>query len=368
MNTSEHDQAPSASRSAVRPGCSRGTTRPSPGGCRRRTPWLGPLDGSMVVLDVACGAGHVAEQVAPEVRQVVGVDLTPELLALGAARLREAGVANVLLQRGAAADLPFLDESFDVVCCRSALHHFGEPARRGGGDGPGVPPDRPGGGVRRRRARRDAVRDAYDAVHRALDPSHGRAFTAEEVVDLLATHVGPVGSVEQRGPGALPLDAIMTEVADADAVRAALEQELAGGPPTGFLPAARRRHPLGLVLQRGSPRLPALTRPCPRRGPPIRRVSRPTGPVVPPCSELTPSPRRRPPARSTRHSPTFGTRRNRPPTQLFGRVGGALAVLSSTWWRRPASTERDTRPEPRRRSERGRGTGRQVRWRREGAS
>jgi len=200
------------------------------------TAWLGPLDASMVVLDVACGAAHVAEEVAPAVRQVVGVDLTPELLALGAARLREAGVTNVLLQQGAATTLPFVDESFDVVCCRSALHHFGDPVAavtemarvcRAGGRvvvSDLVVPD-------------PALRDRFDAVHRSLDPSHGRAFTADEIADLLATHVGPLGHREQRGPGALPLDAIVTEVADRAAVLQALDAELGGGPATGFLPA-----------------------------------------------------------------------------------------------------------------------------------
>ena len=197
--------------------------------------WLGPLDGSMLVLDVACGAAHVPEQVAPEVHQVVGIDLTPELLALGAARLRAAGIRNVLLQQGAATALPFVDESFDVVCSRSALHHIGDPARaaaemarvcRRGGRvvvSDLVVPD-------------PAIREAYDAVHRALDPSHGRAFTADEIAHLLGEHVGPVGLVARRGPGALPLDGIMTDVADRDAVHRALGAEIDGGPPTGFLP------------------------------------------------------------------------------------------------------------------------------------
>lgn len=200
------------------------------------TAWLEPLDPSMAALDVACGAGHAAEQVAPAVRQVVGVDLTPELLDLGAARLRDAGVTNVLLQRGPASDLPFVDAAFDLVFCRSALHHFGEPET--------VAAEmarvcRPGGRV----VISDvvvpdpAVREAYDAVHRALDPSHGRAFAADEIVALLEAQVGPVGRVESAGPGAFPLDAIVTDVADRDAVVRALDAELAGGPPTGFLPA-----------------------------------------------------------------------------------------------------------------------------------
>src|SRR6185295_14690501 len=60
--------------------------------------WLEPLDPNMVVLDVACGAGHASEVAAPHVRQVVGVDLTPQLLAIGAERMGAAGIDNVLLQ------------------------------------------------------------------------------------------------------------------------------------------------------------------------------------------------------------------------------------------------------------------------------
>ena len=92
--------------------------------------WLEPLEPDMIVLDVACGAGHVAEQVAPHVRQVVGIDLTPSLLELGAERLREAGITNVLLQESNAAELPFLDASFDLVVCRGAMHHFLHPDNR----------------------------------------------------------------------------------------------------------------------------------------------------------------------------------------------------------------------------------------------
>ena len=39
--------------------------------------WIEPLDVDMIVLDVACGAGHASEQAAPFVRQVVGIDITP---------------------------------------------------------------------------------------------------------------------------------------------------------------------------------------------------------------------------------------------------------------------------------------------------
>jgi SAM-dependent methyltransferase len=199
------------------------------------TGWVEPLDPAMVVLDVACGAGHVAEQLAPHVRQVVGVDLTRALLDAGAARLLAAGVDNVLLQEGTVARLPFVDASFDLVVCRTALHHFADPdgaideMRR---------VCRPGGRVvvADMVAPGADVRDRFDAVHRALDPSHVRTLLDTELVGLLAEHVGPVTRTEPVPTLRLPLDLIVTDAGDGGAVRTALQTELDGGEATGFEP------------------------------------------------------------------------------------------------------------------------------------
>jgi ubiquinone/menaquinone biosynthesis C-methylase UbiE len=198
------------------------------------TAWLEPLGPEMIVLDVACGAAHAAEQVAPRVRQVVGVDLTASLLAVGAQRLRDAGVTNVLLQEGSAAALPFVDGSFDLVFCRAALHHFGE-QHRAVGEMARV--CRPGGRVvvADMVAPNAAVRRAFDNLHRTLDPSHVAVMLDHELEAELAEAVGPV----RMRPGAsftLPLDHILTDVADRDAVVGALRAELDGGPATGFHP------------------------------------------------------------------------------------------------------------------------------------
>jgi SAM-dependent methyltransferase len=58
------------------------------------------------------------------VRQVVGIDLTPALLRLVADRLHGASITNVFLQEDNVNQFPFLDASFDLVVCRSSLHHF----------------------------------------------------------------------------------------------------------------------------------------------------------------------------------------------------------------------------------------------------
>jgi SAM-dependent methyltransferase len=188
----------------------------------------------MIVLDVACGAGHASEQVASNVRQVVGIDLTPALLAAGRERLEAAGITNVLLQEGDAASLPFVDGSFDLVMCRSSLHHMPDPGaavdemarvcRRGG-----------------RVVVSDMIvpaselRDAFDGLHRTMDPSHVRALREDELADLLRERVGPL-SYGETNSGTFPIDIILSGAADTPATLATLERELEGGAPTGFSP------------------------------------------------------------------------------------------------------------------------------------
>ena len=197
--------------------------------------WLDPLDHDMIALDVACGAGHAAQVASPLVRQVVGVDLTPALLDVAAERLRHAGIANVLLQVGNAADLPFLDASFDLVFCRSALHHFASP---------GAPVAemarvcRPGGRVvvADMVAPSAELRESFDELHRRIDPSHAGVLLEAELAELLRSTVGAISHAETSDPFTIGLDRMLKGVADREGVEAVLEAELAGGRPTGFHP------------------------------------------------------------------------------------------------------------------------------------
>lgn len=76
------------------------------------------------VLDVATGTGHTAFAFAPHVCEVVATDVTPEMLSEGERLKADGGITNVEFQLADAHDLPFEDESFDVVTCRRAAHHF----------------------------------------------------------------------------------------------------------------------------------------------------------------------------------------------------------------------------------------------------
>jgi SAM-dependent methyltransferase len=66
------------------------------------------------VLDIACGTGNAALRAAQAGGRTTGVDLTPELFDAGRALAREAGV-EIDWVEGDAEELPFADESFDVV-------------------------------------------------------------------------------------------------------------------------------------------------------------------------------------------------------------------------------------------------------------
>jgi SAM-dependent methyltransferase len=70
--------------------------------------WAEPGEG-VVALDVATGGGHVARRLQDAGCDVVTVDPAPGMRATVVAR---------------AEDLPFADDSFDVVTCRIAPHHF----------------------------------------------------------------------------------------------------------------------------------------------------------------------------------------------------------------------------------------------------
>jgi ubiquinone/menaquinone biosynthesis C-methylase UbiE len=76
-------------------------------------------------LDVGTGAGALALALAPLVREVIGIDPVPELLAL--ARERAAGLGNVQFVEGDGASLPFAAASFDLAATLRTLHHVARP-------------------------------------------------------------------------------------------------------------------------------------------------------------------------------------------------------------------------------------------------
>jgi 2-polyprenyl-3-methyl-5-hydroxy-6-metoxy-1,4-benzoquinol methylase len=85
------------------------------------------LRGDERVLDIATGPGYIAEAFARAAREVVGVDLTDAMLAIGKERTTQRGLTNISFRAADAQHLPFENASFDVVVCRLALHHLQQP-------------------------------------------------------------------------------------------------------------------------------------------------------------------------------------------------------------------------------------------------
>ena len=131
-----------------------------------------------LALDVATGTGNTALALAPFVRNVVGVDLTREMLDQARRVTAERGITNADWVLGDACRLPFGAESFDLYTVRAAPHHFHDfdafliEALRV------LKPGRAAAFVDC--APPAAARDVMHQVEVRRDPSHVRSLTVDE--------------------------------------------------------------------------------------------------------------------------------------------------------------------------------------------
>ena len=138
------------------------------------------------VLDIGTGTGHTALAFAPHVREVVGLDLTEEMLGEARKLAQERGIGNVAFRTADVHQLPNeFESSFDLVTCRRAAHHFSDIDRamaemarglRSGGllliDDRSVPED-------------DWIDETMHRLDCLHDPSHVRQYRAGHWCALL---------------------------------------------------------------------------------------------------------------------------------------------------------------------------------------
>src|SRR5262245_10172020 len=120
------------------------------------------------VLEVCCGSGMLAEELARRGAKVTGIDFSPEAVARAQERARRYGFAARFLVADAE-HLPFSNHSFDVVAVHDGLHHLDDPYR----------------------AIQEMARVAREGVV-ILEP-------AQAVLTQLAVHLGIAEEVEEAG-------------------------------------------------------------------------------------------------------------------------------------------------------------------------
>lgn len=84
-----------------------------------------PVSDSMATLDVGCGTGGLVESFVERGATVTGIDRSPAMLAV--ARDRVGNTAD--LREGDASNLPFENDSFDLVTASLFLHELQPEAR-----------------------------------------------------------------------------------------------------------------------------------------------------------------------------------------------------------------------------------------------
>lgn len=136
------------------------------------------------VLDVATGAGHTALYLAERGYRVTACDVARAMLDRTEVEAAERGF-EIELQQHVAEVFPYADESFDLVTCRVAGHHFSEPAAfvkeaarvlKPGGYFLLIDGSVPDG---------ESVAEAWThEVEKLRDPSHGRFLRQGEWGDL----------------------------------------------------------------------------------------------------------------------------------------------------------------------------------------
>lgn len=190
------------------------------------------------VLEVAAGTCACGRAIAPHAQSVTCLDMTPAMLTVGRDAAEKSQLTNLHFVLGDAAELPFLNASFDIILSRLAFHHF---------------PDwehpfaemvrvlKPGGRLVLidMEAAEESLRSTQDHIETLRDPSHQHNLSQTEMLALYRRHGLTVSCCETvRMPVLLQnwLDHTHTPPQVQTTIQHQMQQELAGGPKTGFAP------------------------------------------------------------------------------------------------------------------------------------
>lgn len=85
------------------------------------------LQSDMTLLDLGAGDGYLSRAISKQVEKVIAVDISGAMLKELEKKAMLDGITNIQTVEGDCCDMPFDDESVDVVCSNMFLHHIEEP-------------------------------------------------------------------------------------------------------------------------------------------------------------------------------------------------------------------------------------------------
>ena len=193
---------------------------------------------SDIVLEVAAGTCICGRAIAPYAQNVTCLDMTPAMLTLGKAAAEKEHLSNMSFVLGDAAELPFLDNSFDIVFSRLTFHHFPDVLRpfsemvrvlKHGGKLVVIDME----------ATEENLRETEDKIEKMRDPSHVRNLSKDELLTLYKRNDLSLDFCETVNmPIILQnwMEHTETSLVTQSAIIAKMKDDIQGGMKTGFHP------------------------------------------------------------------------------------------------------------------------------------
>ncbi len=91
---------------------------------KRRVAELARVTPGARALDLCCGTGDIAFALAQRGADVTGLDFSPQMLEVAARRNLKSQISNLKFQQGDAQQLPFAENSFDIVTVGYGLRNL----------------------------------------------------------------------------------------------------------------------------------------------------------------------------------------------------------------------------------------------------
>jgi ubiquinone/menaquinone biosynthesis C-methylase UbiE len=157
-----------------------------------------PLDEEFRVLDVAAGTGHLSRAIAPHVREVVAIDITPEMLDYAREETAKRNLDNISIEEGRAEKLPYEADRFDLVVSRLAIHHFEKPIIQLREMVRVCKPNHRIGIIDLLSPEDEGIAETYNYLERLRDPSHTVALSKKQMEKMLVDVGIAVEKIEAR--------------------------------------------------------------------------------------------------------------------------------------------------------------------------